>query len=376
MAAIEHYTSLEALKDAIQSGMCEKSDLLDWEFDEDISNWLEERGEVTIANILRTNFKSANGENVQFAFVLDALGFTADEIKNITKGLFVVSAADTSKKQTVETLSERLEEVERRLSFFERSVVPVGTISLFSDKNRPKGWLPCEGQILSKDFFKKLYLCIGDAIGNEENNSFVLPDLVAHGLIRGVRYFIFTGEQEVPHDKNIVKVPHKRVIKVNGTSFELIHIEVDTSSFYLSKYPVTLDLWQAVMGNASSPIQDDNYSGVKVSLDEYQTFIPNLNNITCLRLSLPSMDEWKMADLRKSELGLCDMNENIKEWFRSDVIAQLLNWNIINCNIISLAGMIFGAQQKMGLKKSNQTLSQNLSGRELRGFRLRLDIST
>lgn len=83
-----------------------------------------------------------------------------------------------------------------------------------------------------------------------------------------------------------------------------------------------------------------------------------------------------MADLRKSELGLCDMNENIKEWFRSDVIAQLLNWNIINCNIISLAGMIFGAQQKMGLKKSNQTLSQNLSGRELRGFRLRLDIST
>ena len=58
-------------------------------------------------------------------------------------------------------------------------VVNPGIIYFYASKNIPKGWLECDGSILEKDKYKRLYDAIGDMYsdGLTEIGKFKLPDL-------------------------------------------------------------------------------------------------------------------------------------------------------------------------------------------------------
>lgn len=71
--------------------------------------------------------------------------------------------------------------------------------------------------------------------------------------------------------------------------------QVTLSGYYICKYEVTQELWQAVMGNNPS-----HFSGMKcpvesVSWDECQTFIAILNKLTGKKYRLPTEAEWEYA---------------------------------------------------------------------------------
>jgi microcystin-dependent protein len=64
---------------------------------------------------------------------------------------------------------------------------PVGTILIFAGDlgNVPAGWLPCDGEPISKATYSQLYTAIGDAWGTPNSTSFNVPDL--RGMfLRGV----------------------------------------------------------------------------------------------------------------------------------------------------------------------------------------------
>ena len=140
--------------------------------------------------------------------------------------------------------------------------------------------------------------------------------------------------------------------------------QVTLTAFYICKYEVTQELWQAVMGTTLSQQRDkysksykfelygvgDNYPMHYLSWKDCQKFIERLNRITGKRYRLPTEAEWEYAacggnrsqgyeysggnDLsavawyagnsgdsthpvgQKSpnELGLYDMNGNVEEW--------------------------------------------------------------
>lgn len=329
---IGQYKSIKELKQAILCGYCKDSDLLDWEFEECISDWLKEVGEDSISDLLRGNMKSINGEQAQFAFILQVLDFSETEIVDLMKGSYISEGNRNSNKiQTIEDLTERLGEMEKRLSLVENQVVPIGTLSLFPSHSIPNGWLPCEGQSISKDFFKKLYLRIGNAVVTNTENELVLPDMLAHGLGHGLRYCIYTGEQVIPYDTSLVKAPKKRFIRVNGISIEMVQI----LSFYISKSPVDFDLWLAIMGEKLMPKENNTYPGVRINQWTIETFLKKINEYTCLSFRIPTYIEWKYAIDKKDVFGLNAISEDVKEWCGDRV--PNVGWPVFGSRGIRLA---------------------------------------
>ena len=71
--------------------------------------------------------------------------------------------------------------------------------------------------------------------------------------------------------------------------------QVKLSSFYLCKYEVTQELWEAVMGYNPSKCQGRNLPVDMVSWDDCQKFIEKLKDITGIQFRLPTEAEWEYA---------------------------------------------------------------------------------
>ena len=128
--------------------------------------------------------------------------------------------------------------------------------------------------------------------------------------------------------------------------------KVTLSSYYIGKYEVTQDLWQAVMGSNPSYFKGSRKPVECVSWWDCQTFISKLNSLTGKRFRLPTEAEWEFASRggtmsrgykysgsntlsnvawyidnsglsstthdvgtkSPNELGLYDMSGNVEEW--------------------------------------------------------------
>ena len=74
-----------------------------------------------------------------------------------------------------------------------------------------------------------------------------------------------------------------------------VHQVTLTNDYYMGKYEVTQDLWQAVMGNNPSIFKGDNLPVEMVSWKDCQKFIRKLNNMTGRKFRLPTEAEWEYA---------------------------------------------------------------------------------
>ena len=71
--------------------------------------------------------------------------------------------------------------------------------------------------------------------------------------------------------------------------------QVQLSSFYISKYEVTQEEWEAVMGSNPSEQKGGHLPVVKVSWDDCQTFIRKLNTLTGKQYRMLTEAEWEYA---------------------------------------------------------------------------------
>ena len=73
--------------------------------------------------------------------------------------------------------------IKDEITSLRRELCPIGTIQAFAFTRIPKGWLFCDGRLLSKDEYTDLYNVIGYTFGGKRN-KFALPDLRGR-FIRG-----------------------------------------------------------------------------------------------------------------------------------------------------------------------------------------------
>lgn len=115
------------------------------------------------------------------------------------------------------------------------------------------------------------------------------------------------------------------IFTVNGVSFEMVKVEggtftmgatseqgsdanynekpthlVTLSDYYIGKYEVTQELWQAVMGNNPSSFKGNTKPVENVSWDNCQSFISKLNSLLSSQLggkrfALPTEAQWEYA---------------------------------------------------------------------------------
>ena len=111
-----------------------------------------------------------------------------------------------------------------------------------------------------------------------------------------------------------------RTFTVNGVSFEMIEVKggtftmgctseqggdcdsdekpthsVTLSDYYIGKFEVTQELWQAVMGNNPSRFMGNNHPVENVSWNDVQEFITKLNQKKGANFRLPTEAEWEYA---------------------------------------------------------------------------------
>ena len=109
-------------------------------------------------------------------------------------------------------------------------------------------------------------------------------------------------------------------ITVNGVSFEMVYVEggtfemgatteqggdtwgdeypvhsVTLDGYYIGKYEVTQELWEAVMGSNPSYFNGSQNPVERVSWNDCQEFISRLNSLTGRTFRLPTEAEWEYA---------------------------------------------------------------------------------
>ena len=81
--------------------------------------------------------------------------------------------------------------------------------------------------------------------------------------------------------------------------------EVTVSDFYINKFEITQQVWEAVIGETPNDEYDmqweeryglgDKYPAYRISYKDVETFIGKLNNFTGLNFSLPTESQWEYA---------------------------------------------------------------------------------
>lgn len=93
------------------------------------------------------------------------------------------SVVIATRKWTLDNLNKKADKLDvytKKETFNQdeiNALIPAGTIIQSASKSTPQGYLKCNGASISRVSYKKLFKAIGTTFGNDDSNTFRLPDL-------------------------------------------------------------------------------------------------------------------------------------------------------------------------------------------------------
>lgn len=170
--------------------------------------------------------------------------------------------------------------------------------------------------------------------------------------------FSFTLKEEESKQSSILQRLVSNMVQVDGGTFTMgatseqekdadicekpAH-QVTISSFYIGKYEVTQEEWQAVMGNNPSYFKGNNLPVENVSWNDCQEFICKLNAITGKKFRLPTEAEWEFAARGGSRMSRFKYAGNNKidhvAWYIGNSSLRTHDVGLLSSNVLGLYDM-------------------------------------
>jgi formylglycine-generating enzyme required for sulfatase activity/tRNA A-37 threonylcarbamoyl transferase component Bud32 len=127
-----------------------------------------------------------------------------------------------------------------------------------------------------------------NAKGEEKESKTIEAEYLNENLGKGITLEMVS----IPEGEFLFGLPNETK---NKTDYELMQQVVKVPAFYMSKYPITQNQWQAIMKNNPSRFKGGNRPVEQVSWFEALTFCQKLMAKTGKQYRLPTETEWEYA---------------------------------------------------------------------------------
>lgn len=106
---------------------------------------------------------------------------TASDLTRIEAGISAATQGVTNLEGRVTTLDStmttKIQQAQTAATDAASALLPVGTIVMYAGTTLPTGWVACNGQLLERNTYQKLFQILGTAYGNTTNSNFRVPDI-------------------------------------------------------------------------------------------------------------------------------------------------------------------------------------------------------
>lgn len=106
---------------------------------------------------------------------------TAADLTRIEDGISAATRGVTTLEGVVAgqpaEIMKQVQSVAQSIRTMLEKAIPVGTITMFGAERDPEGWMRCDGRLLERNAYSKLFAAIGTAYGFTTASNFRLPDI-------------------------------------------------------------------------------------------------------------------------------------------------------------------------------------------------------
>nr|DAR13435.1 MAG TPA: tail collar domain [Caudoviricetes sp.]DAU60355.1 MAG TPA: tail collar domain [Caudoviricetes sp.]DAY40340.1 MAG TPA: tail collar domain [Caudoviricetes sp.] len=106
---------------------------------------------------------------------------TAADLTRIEDGISAATRGVTNLETKVAgqpaEIIKQVQEIAKSIRTELERALPVGTIAVYGAERDPEGWMRCDGRLLNRTNYAKLFAVLGTSYGSTNSNDFRLPDI-------------------------------------------------------------------------------------------------------------------------------------------------------------------------------------------------------
>ena len=112
---------------------------------------------------------------------------TAADLTRIEDGISAATRGVTTLEGVVAgqpaEIMKQVQSVAQGIRTMLEKAIPVGTITMFGAERDPEGWMRCDGRVLDRNTYGKLFAAIGTTYGSTSTSNFRIPDIRGRGIV-------------------------------------------------------------------------------------------------------------------------------------------------------------------------------------------------
>lgn len=106
---------------------------------------------------------------------------TAADLTRIEDGISAATRGVTNLETRVDgqpaEILKQVQTIAQGIRTALEKAIPVGTLAMYGAERDPEGWMRCDGRLLDRNAYAKLFAAIGTAYGSTSSSNFRLPDI-------------------------------------------------------------------------------------------------------------------------------------------------------------------------------------------------------